>query len=272
MIHDKQWNEKFENYKEMSLEEHEKTYDFLHNLRDLSTTIGAMQKEYYDNDHDESELEDDYNLFPFLRLKYENNILTYSYGKNEQVIKNVKYVKTDYTGCSNETIVAAAFTDDGIWFFNTNSKIYGEKFVKLDKKYVDLKDLFVFSDSCGSFNYYLAKDENGDYYDVETFKKYDTNIYKGEYDGFNVHVDGRVYLADKKTDYIMKRGIYTIFDQPAYFISSDNYLFTVSLKKRYDYKVKKILYKLDEGNMIPIILFEDGAYFESNDDFFYIGE
>lgn len=60
-------------------------------------------------------------------------------------------------------MVAAAFTDDGIWFFNTDSEIYGEKFVKLDKKYIDLKDLFVSNSTCGTINYYLAKDEKGDY-------------------------------------------------------------------------------------------------------------
>lgn len=274
-IDDELWNYRFGNYKEiMSLEDYEKTHDFLHNLSDLSSTIEEMQKEYYDGGYDDREFEDDYNRFPFLRLKYENNTLTYSYGKNKQVIKNVKYVKTDYTGCSDETMVAAAFTDDGIWFFNTDSEIYGEKFVKLDKKYIDLKDLFVSNGTCGSFNYYLAKDEKGDYYDVETFKKYDTNIYKGEYDGFNVHADGRVYLADKKTNYTMKRGIYTLFGELAYFISPDNYLYTTSLEKRYDYKVKKILYKYkyEQGDKIPVILFEDGAYFESDDDFLYIGE
>ncbi len=267
------WNEKYKNLKEMSLDEYEKTHDIFKNLSDLSSTIEAMQKEYYDGGYDDDEFENDYNRFPILRLKYENNTLTYSYEKNEQIIKNVKYVKANYTGCSSETMVAAAFTDDGIWFFNTDSEIYGEKFVKLDKKYIDLKDLFVSNDTCGSFDYYLAKDEKDDYYDVETFKKYDTNIYKGEYDGFNVHVDGRVYLADKKTDFVMKRGLYTCFGQLAYFISPDNYLYTRSLKKRYDYKVKKILYKQDQWSKIPVILFENGAYFENGDDCeLYIGE
>ena len=92
------------------------------------------------------QFEDDYNRFPILRLKYENNTLTYSYEKNEQIIKNVKYVKANYTGCSSETMVAAAFTDDGIWFFNTDSEIYGEKFVKLDKKYIDLESI----EDCGN--------------------------------------------------------------------------------------------------------------------------
>lgn len=266
------WNEKYKNLKEMSLDEYEKTHDIFKNLSDLSSTIEAMQKEYYDGGYDDDEFENDYNRFPILRLKYENNTLTYSYEKNEQIIKNVKYVKANYTGCSSETMVAAAFTDDGIWFFNTDSEIYGEKFVKLDKKYIDLKDLFVSNSTCGTFDYYLAKDEKGDYYDVETFKKYDTNIYKGEYNGFNVHADGSIYLADRKTIYTMKRGIYTLFGELAYFISPDNYLYTISLQKRYDYKVKKILYKYEQGNKIPVILFEDGAYFESNDDFLYIGE
>ena len=70
----------------------------------------------------------------------------------------------------------------------------------------------------------------------------------------------------------MKRGIYTLFGELAYFISPDNYLYTISLQKRYDYKVKKILYKYEQGDKIPVILFEDGAYFESYDDFLYIGE
>lgn len=267
------WNEKYKNLKEMSLDEYEKTHDIFKNLSDLSSTIEAMQKEYYDGGYDDGEFEDDYNRFPILRLKYENNTLTYSYEKNEQIIKNVKYVKANYTGCSSETMVAAAFTDDGIWFFNTDSEIYGEKFVKLDKKYIDLKDLPVSGDSCGTINYYLAKDENGDYYNVETFKKFYTDIYLIDYDEFNVRVDGRIYLANKKTDFVMKRGLYTCFGQLAYFISPDNYLYTRSLKKRYDYKVKKILYKQDQWSKIPVILFENGAYFENDDDCeLYIGE
>ena len=267
------WNEKYKNLKEMSLDEYEKTYDIFKNLSDLSSTIEAMQKEYYDGGYDDGEFEDDYNRFPILRLKYENNTLTYSYEKNEQIIKNVKYVKANYTGCSSETMVAAAFTDDGIWFFNTDSEIYGEKFVKLDKKYIDLKDLPVSGDSCGTINYYLAKNENGDYYNVETFKKFYTDVYLIDYDEFNVRVDGRIYLANKKTDFVMKRGLYTCFGQLAYFISPDNYLYTRSLKKRYDYKVKKILYKQDQWSKIPVILFENGAYFENGDDCeLYIGE
>lgn len=267
------WNEKYKNLKEMSLDEYEKTHDIFKNLSDLSSTIEAMQKEYYDAGYDDSEFEDDYNRLSILRLKYENNTLTYSYEKNEQIIKNVKYVKANYTGCSSETMVAAAFTDDGIWFFNTDSEIYGEKFVKLDKKYIDLKDLPVSGDSCGTIDYYLAKDENGDYYDVETFKKFYTDIYLIDYDEFNVRVDGRIYLADKKTDFVMKRGLYDCFGQLTYFISPDNYLYTRTLKKRYDYKVKKILYKQDQWSKIPVILFENGAYFESGDDCeLYIGE
>lgn len=267
------WNEKYKNLKEMSLDGYEKTHDIFKNLSDLSSTIEAMQKEYYDGVDDDSEFEDDYNRFPILRLKYENNTLTYSYEKNEQIIKNVKYVKANYTGCSSETMVAAAFTDDGIWFFNTDSEIYGEKFVKLDKKYIDLKDLFVSNGTCGSFDYYLAKDENGDYYNVETFKKFYTDIYLIDYDEFNVRVDGRIYLADKKTDFVMKRGLYDCFGQLTYFISPDNYLYTRTLKKRYNYKVKKILYKQDQWSKIPVILFENGAYFENDDDCeLYIGE
>ena len=81
-----------------------------------------------------------------------------------------------------------------------------------------------------------------------------------------------VYFDNKKTTVLFNFGLYEIVeDKMQYFVSSDNYLYDINLKKYSNSKIKTIMYKNTSTNEYElnnfIIIFDDGKYLEEN---FYV--
>lgn len=254
-------NKNFSDYKELNLNTKEKTYKQIdENLVTFDKDINELidyAKECYEGGTDKD-----------IKVSYKNNTLTVTYKNKTQTINNIKKINAFYDGDGNGMgFKFIVFDDNNIWYMDTTIEKYNS-FVKFDSDYIDFIVLVVNSGIDAPELLYLVKNKKGEYFDIQTFQKYDENIYKGFPDRLNIRTDYSVYIGSAKSPIVFKIGLYNYYlDEINFFISEDNYIYNKNLDKAYAYKVKKVLYKKygdDQDEFKLCIVFEDGTYYESD--------
>lgn len=255
-------------YKEIDINNNEKLIPKIEkDIIKLETNIENLKK-YYINEEYET-------------FEYDNGKIVYSFNNNKaniyQEIDDVKEIKYNFIDCKGSLYIFVITNNDEIWYkSNTNYSSDEEtnsSFIKLKGKYKDVESLLLHSDTCGATVIYLAKDDNDNYYNIENETLFEKNIYYIN-DNLNFKImDNRdVYFDNKKTTVLFNFGLYEIVeDKMQYFVSSDNYLYDLNLKKYSNSKIKAIMYKNTSTNKYElnnfIIIFEDGKYLE---EIFYV--
>ena len=213
--------------------------------------------------------------------KYDNGKIVYSFNNNKvniyQEIDDVKEIKYDFIDCMGSLYIFAITNNDEIWYKSnmnySSTEETNSSFIKLKGKYKDVESLLLHSDTCGATVIYLAKDDNDNYYNIENETLFEKNIYYiNDNLNFKIMDNRNVYFDNKKTTVLFNFGLYEIVeDKMQYFVSSDNYLYDINLKKYSNSKIKTIMYKNTSTNEYElnnfIIIFDDGKYLEEN---FYV--
>lgn len=255
-------------YKEIDINNNEKLFPKIEkDIIKLETNIENLKK-YYINEEYET-------------FEYDNGKIVYSFNNNKaniyQEIDDVKEIKYDFIDCKGSLYIFVITNNDEIWYKSNMNYSSDEEtnssFIKLKGKYKDVESLLLHSDTCGATVIYLAKDDNDNYYNIENETLFEKHIYYIN-DNLNFMImDNRdVYFDNKKATVLFNFGLYEIVeDKMQYFVSSDNYLYDLNLKKYSNSKIKAIMYKNISTNKYElnnfIIIFEDGKYLE---EIFYV--
>lgn len=255
-------------YKEININNNEKLFPKIKkDIIKLETNIENLKK-YYINEEYET-------------FEYDNGKIVYSFNNNKvniyQEIDDVKEIKYDFIDCMGSLYIFAITNNDEIWYKSnmnySSTEETNSSFIKLKGKYKDVESLLLHSDTCGATVIYLAKDDNDNYYNIENETLFEKNIYYiNDNLNFKIMDNRNVYFDNKKTTVLFNFGLYEIVeDKMQYFVSSDNYLYDINLKKYSNSKIKTIMYKNTSTNECElnnfIIIFDDGKYLEEN---FYV--
>ena len=255
-------------YKEININNNEKLIPKIKkDIIKLETNIENLKK-YYINEEYET-------------FEYDNGKIVYSFNNNKvniyQEIDDVKEIKYDFIDCMGSLYIFAITNNDEIWYKSnmnySSTEETNSSFIKLKGKYKDVESLLLHSDTCGATVIYLAKDDNDNYYNIENETLFEKNIYYiNDNLNFKIMDNRNVYFDNKKTTVLFNFGLYEIVeDKMQYFVSSDNYLYDINLKKYSNSKIKTIMYKNTSTNEYElnnfIIIFDDGKYLEEN---FYV--
>ncbi len=255
-------------YKEININNNEKLFPKIKkDIIKLETNIENLKK-YYINEEYET-------------FEYDNGKIVYSFNNNKvniyQEIDDVKEIKYDFIDCMGSLYIFAITNNDEIWYKSnmnySSTEETNSSFIKLKGKYKDVESLLLHSDTCGATVIYLAKDDNDNYYNIENETLFEKNIYYiNDNLNFKIMDNRNVYFDNKKTTVLFNFGLYEIVeDKMQYFVSSDNYLYDINLKKYSNSKIKTIMYKNTSTNEYElnnfIIIFDDGKYLEEN---FYV--
>ena len=255
-------------YKEININNKEKLFPKIKkDIIKLETNIENLKK-YYINEEYET-------------FEYDNGKIIYSFNNNKvniyQEIDDVKEIKYDFIDCMGSLYIFAITNNDEIWYKSnmnySSTEETNSSFIKLKGKYKDVESLLLHSDTCGATVIYLAKDDNDNYYNIENETLFEKNIYYiNDNLNFKIMDNRNVYFDNKKTTVLFNFGLYEIVeDKMQYFVSSDNYLYDINLKKYSNSKIKAIMYKNTSTNEYElnnfIIIFDDGKYLEEN---FYV--
>lgn len=255
-------------YKEININNKEKLFPKIKkDIIKLETNIENLKK-YYINEEYET-------------FEYDNGKIVYSFNNNKvniyQEIDDVKEIKYDFIDCMGSLYIFAITNNDEIWYKSnmnySSTEETNSSFIKLKGKYKDVESLLLHSDTCGATVIYLAKDDNDNYYNIENETLFEKNIYYiNDNLNFKIMDNRNVYFDNKKTTVLFNFGLYEIVeDKMQYFVSSDNYLYDINLKKYSNSKIKAIMYKNTSTNEYElnnfIIIFDDGKYLEEN---FYV--
>lgn len=235
----------------------------------ISTSLKSNLMELDENIHEITNYLDD-NVETFT---YENGKVKYSftYNKTKKIeIENVKEVKYSYIDCMADLYIFITTNNNEVWNIHTNSMLrYNENeempiIRKLKNKYTDIKELFLHSNTCGSTSTYIGVDNYYNYYDLENEKIIDLDMYFiSDSLEFMINKNYDIYYNNRITGIKYNFGIFeSATDEMQFFVSEDNYLYDLQLKKYTDSKIKNILVLPDNHSSRFIIIFENGKYLE----------